>query len=225
MDFRPGMSSQKPPDPNGKPRHSLLHRLSDHGDIHFHPGPAGTAGYENAFLLLIQIDHTASTQHGEINYRGALHPRLLIHCHNHFQTGQRKILRIQKRQTVSHTDSVITSQACPLGIDLPVLDLQIKRLLLHIDPAARRGHCHHIHVGLQDIRRLFLICRRRLSDNNNVSHRILHAKQLPFFSEGFQIITDLTHIAGTMRYPADLLKKMKYALRFQSVQCSHKDLL
>ena len=188
--------------------------LPFHRETAVHSRTTGTAGQENALVLGIQIDHAMSLQHGQVDLSGTVHPDFLIHRDDHFQTGMLDLFGIQQSQCVCYSDAVISSEAGTLCVDIVSVNADLQSFRLHIHGAFRCLHRYHIHVSLQDHYWLILISGSCFLDNDHIFHSILYIEKLMCFRKIYQKITDLLHIAGSVRDLRDLFKIVKYLLRF-----------
>ncbi len=180
------------------------------------PQSARTARKQNALFFVIQIQHSASLQHGQIDFSCTVHADLFPYGQNGLQPRMRNLFGIQQRQYISDRNSIITAEACSLRKNEIIVHVKAQRFFLHIDSAVRRLNGYHVHMSLQYERLFRFLSGNCLFDNDNILPFILYTKKSPLIGKLFQVIADCRFVTGTVRYFTDFFKKVKYRYRFQS---------
>ena len=179
IDLRTGMSAHESfyTDP------ATLSRLlfPAHRQCPIHPCASRTSCQEDPLLFGVQVQHSFSFQHGNIQLPCAVHSHFLIHRQDHFQPRMGYIARIQQSHSISHRNSIVPAQARVLRIQIIPVHGKAQPILRHIDRSARLFYRHHIHMPLQDHRFRFLVSRRSVLYHNHILPFILEIIQSPLF--------------------------------------------
>ena len=189
--------------------------------LSMHPGSPRTSGQENAFFLIVQVQHPAAAADGQVDGIRAFHTGLLVNRDYHLQTGMGNAVRIKKGKRAGYRDAIVSAQTGSFRIQPVSIHLQIQALPGHVLRTVRVLYCNHVHMALQDHGFLILIARSCFLYYNDIFHLVLQADKASAFREFLQIIADRFHISGAARNAADLFKIVKYFCGLQPIQFSH----
>ena len=118
---------------------------------------AAGAGYsENTLFLTIKIQHSAALQGGKINSVGAVHTGLFVHSENDFQGRVGDGLVSKQRHSISHSNTVVTTQSGAFGKDPLTIVCDVQAFLIHINGAISVLVANHINVTLDNHRLMIL---------------------------------------------------------------------
>ena len=190
---------------------SALNRQSD-----LTAAAAGAGHSKDTLILGVDVNESPASQVGQVDTLSSEHTRFLVHGDDHLQRRMGNILVSQQRQRISDSDTVIAAQRCTLGKHKLAVMGHIQAVGIHIDGAVGILFADHIHMPLQDNRRVILHTAGAIAENDHIIKFVLLIPQTVGLGKIHQKITDPFGIAGAMGDGADLLKVEKHGRRLQA---------
>ena len=182
------------------------------------PRSAGTANGENALRFGVDVDEAAAAQVKGVQFIGSGHAGLLVDGQQYLQGRVGDGIAVQHGKGHCHSNAVVAAQGGAPRLDPIPVHIQIQRVFQKIVADAAVLHADHIQVALEHHRRMVLISRRAILPDDDIAHRVLTVPQAPAACKFCRPCAGGGGVAGAVGNTAQLFKKGKHALRFQTGQ-------
>ena len=182
------------------------------------PGTSGAGHRKDALLLGIDVDEGTALEGCQIHTGSTLHTDLFVHGDDDFQRRMGNGLIRQQRQSVGHSDAVVTAQGGATGKDIAAIVGHIQTVGIHIDGAILILLADHVHMALNNDRLMVLQAAGALLEHDHIIQFILEIPDAVLLGKGHQIIGDQFGIPGTVGDGTDLFKISKNRRRLQTCQ-------
>ena len=157
-------------------------------------------------------------QLAQINGSGTQQTDLFIGGDDQFNGRMGNGLVRQQCHTHSHSNAVVGTQGGTLGKDHPAVMHNNQSVHSHIQRAVGVLFTDHIHMTLENHRRMVFHALAGLSEEDHIVVLVLDVLQIILLCKLHQIVGDHLGIPGAVRDSTDLLKITEYSGRLQARQ-------
>ena len=154
-----------------------VHRTAGGGQRDGSGSATGAGDGEDTLLLGVQVQKGASLQHGKVDHIRAQHTDLLVHSDDHLKCRMRHGGVCQDRQGISHSDTVIAAQSGTTGKNIFAVMGHIQAIGVHVDGTVLVLFAHHVHMPLEDHRRMVFIAGCGITEEDHIVGFVLDIAQ------------------------------------------------
>ena len=182
----------------------------------------GTSHVQFAFVFRVEIDQNTALEHIAPQLVGSGQPRLLVHRKEALQSRVRNIFPFEDRQHRADAHPVVGSERRPAGFDPLTVHVGLDRIGFEIEFQVAVLLGHHIHMRLQNDRRMSFVARRGRFAHDYVADRILPVFQTVLLGKTDHILPDLFLVFRRVRNRTDFGELLPQSLRLQFGNLFHR---